>query len=89
MLLDTKCVGSINNYTSMLRGDDGFDDASQIVDIWQGFYAENNVIEGSLSGGGLVGRLYNYSDMSEMLFVFRHGAHLTMSGFKSFIAEAY
>jgi hypothetical protein len=40
VLFNTQGVGRINYYAGMLRGDDGFDDTSQIVNIWQSFNAE-------------------------------------------------
>jgi len=37
----------VDEYTGMLRSDDGFDDRGEIVDIWKGFYAEEDVVEGA------------------------------------------
>ena len=46
--LDAEGVGSVDEDTGMLRGDDGFDNGRDIIHIGQSLYTEQNVVKRSL-----------------------------------------
>ncbi len=59
-----QCVCRINKDARVLRGDHGLDYVCQVVDIGEGFNAEEDVIEGGLLACGVFGALDNCDRVS-------------------------
>jgi len=56
---NAECIRSVDENTSMLGSDDRFDDGGQVVDIGQGFYAENDIVVCIFAGRGFFGSTNN------------------------------
>ena len=46
VVLDAERTRGVEQYACVLRRNDRLDDVGQIIDVWQGFDAEEDVVEG-------------------------------------------
>jgi hypothetical protein len=75
----------------MLRGDNGIDDGGEVVDVWERFYTENDIVECPfLVVRGILRRSENCLSPNRQQLIRRFeggGLDGTMSGFESLVAK--